>query len=472
LVTVPFVSNWLAAAFKPKPVPNPDQKQSKASDGKKRILLRRLMRCFFYLFILLFLLLAFWLRDALYNRFARFPREEKAWKALRAQRQPVKEAGAWHEYRGILHAHSHLSHDCEVSFEEILQALKTARLDFICLSDHCVDGRADFDSQWRGLHEGKLFIPGFEMSDGFMPFGARPGTVLSNQTDSATLAKQVVENGGVLFYAHPEEPRDWNRTELTGMEIYNIHSDAKRYPGGWSALVPELLVNQGRFPDQSFRVIFRRPSDFLKRWDELNATRHLTGIAGNDCHQNTGIRGICTPTHELRIEDTSPKTLTTIKLNWFTSPIARVLFGRLDPNRVLFHVQMDPYDRMARYVNTHILAGELTEPAILDALRAGRVFVGFDLVADSYGFRWWASDGSNEIVMGESAALSRQTLLHARSPLPCRFTVVSNGRLAYQRDGRNLDWAPVAPGKYRVEAELHVGDEWIPWVYANPIQLQ
>ena len=39
-----------------------------------------------------------------------------------------------------------------------------------------------------------------------MPFGVASGVVLSNQTDSATLARQISENGGVLFYAHPEDP--------------------------------------------------------------------------------------------------------------------------------------------------------------------------------------------------------------------------------------------------------------------------
>ena len=41
-----------------------------------------------------------------------------------------------------------------------------------------------------------------------------------------------------------------------------------------------------------------------------------------------------------------------------------------------------------------------------------------------------------------------------------------------QAEGRMLDWHPPGPGKYRVEAELKVLDEWVPWVYANPIELR
>ena len=424
------------------------------------------------LVILLGLGLLFWLRGALYNRFVRYPREEAAWQAIRAQRQPVTDNAGWTEYRGILHSHSHLSHDSEVPFEEILRVLKTTGIDFICLSDHTTQGRADFSLQWRGLHDGKLFVPGFEMKEGIMPFGVASGVVLSNQTDSAVLTRQIAENGGLLFYAHPEEPRNWDCPQLIGMEIYNLHIDFKRRKNPLSALVPDLLLSQRRYPEHILRTVFCRPVEFLQRWDQLNQTRHITAIAGNDCHQNVGIRGIYTDSGTIRIEDTSPKTLKEVKLNGFTRLLARLCFGPLEPNRLLFHIQLDPYERSARYVNTHVLARELTETAILDAVRAGRVFVGFDMIADSSGFRWFAADGTNRVVMGEAAAFSPAIQLSARSPEPCRFTVVKNGSVVHQQEGRTLDWTPTGPGKYRVEAELKVLGQWIPWVYANPIELR
>jgi hypothetical protein len=416
--------------------------------------------------------LLFWLRGALYNHWVRFPGEAAAWQALRAQRQPVPDPAGWKEYRGILHSHSLLSHDCEVPFEEILRALQTAGLDFICLSDHCIANRAETDRQWRGIHGGKLFIPGFEMKEGIMPFGLAPGTVLSNSTPSGELARQIAEHGGLLFYAHPEESREWDRPELTGMEIYNLHSDFKRLLHPWTVLAPNLLVNQRQYPELVMRLLFQRPSEFLRRWDDLNRTRHLTGIAGNDCHQNTGLRAIYTASDTIRWEDTSPKTLAETKLNGLTRPLARLLWGPLATNRVLFRVQLDPYERTARFVNTHVLARELSEPAILDALRAGRVFIGFDLMADSAGFRWLASSPTGSATMGETMPFSQETVLRALAPLPCRFTLVKDGNVVGRQQGRAADWTPSGPGKYRVEAELLVRREWVPWVYANPIQLR
>jgi hypothetical protein len=423
--------------------------------------------------VLVVVVCLFWLRGALYHRFVRFPREEAAWQTIRAERQPVADKAGWTEYRGILHSHSHFSHDCEVPFEDILKALNAAKLDFICLSDHPIEERADFALQWRGLHGGKLFIPGFEMDQGIMPFGVASGVVLSNRTDPAILVQQIITNGGVFFYAHPEEPREWNRPELTGMEIYNLHTDFKRQRGGIRVLLPDVLLNLRAYPDHLYHLVFNRPTEFLQRWDDLNRTRHITGIAANDCHQNAGLRGFYTDKRTIRIEDTRAKMLKEYKLNWFTRPIARLLFGPLMPDRKLFHVQLDPYERSARFVNTHILARALSEPAILDSLRAGRVFVGFDMIADSSSFRWFARDEAGRTaVMGESLAFSSGTRLHAWSPLPCRFTIVKDGSAVHQQEGREMNWAPSGPGKYRVEAELKVLDEWVPWVYANPIQLQ
>ena len=96
------------------------------------------------------------------------------------------------------------------------------------------------------------------------------------------------------------------------------------------------------------------------------------------------------------------------------------------------------------------------------------------VIADSSGFRWFASDPAepNAAVMGESLAWTENTRLHALSPLPCRFTIVQDGKVAHQAEGRTIEWSPPQPGKYRVEAELKVLEDWVPWVYANPIQLR
>jgi hypothetical protein len=74
--------------------------------------------------------------------------------------------------------------------------------------------------------------------------------------------------------------------------------------------------------------------------------------------------------------------------------------------------------------------------------------------------------------MGGTLAASPETQLQARSPLPCRFTLVKDGAVLGRAEGRSADWTASGPGYYRLEAELNVLDEWVPWVYANPIHLK
>lgn len=433
--------------------------------------LRHLLKVSAALVLLVVLALLFWSRNALWNRYVRYPRQLAAWETLRQQRHTPPPTTPYKEFRGVLHSHSELSHDCEVPFDHILEVMESANIDFICMSDHADHGRADFSVQWRGIHGGRLFIPGFELKEGIMPFGCRSDVVVSNQMDSKTLVQTIKETGGLLFYAHVEEPRVWDRPELNGMEIYNIHSDFKRRGGSFLPLLPNIVLNNGRFGEQVLREVFIRPTDSLHRWDTLNQTHPITGIAGNDCHQNVGFRIFYTKEGKLLIEDTSPDTLADFKLNWFTRMVAKACFGPLEPGRKLFHFQLDPYERSARFVNTHVLARELSEQAVLEALKLSRAFVGFDLIADSSGFQWAAFSDAAVAVMGESTGITPGTSLRAASPLPCRFTLVKDGHRLGSLEGRRAEWTPSGPGKYRVEAELNISGEWIPWVYTNPIQL-
>jgi hypothetical protein len=110
--------------------------------------------------------------------------------------------------------------------------------------------------------------------------------------------------------------------------------------------------------------------------------------------------------------------------------------------------------------------------SILDALKHGRAFVGFDLMADSSGFLWYAQSATNKVVMGEALPFSSDVQLRAATPQACRFTVLRDGDAIHQHEGRSLQFSPSGPGVYRVEAELNIRNTWVPWVYANPIWLR
>jgi hypothetical protein len=159
-------------------------------------------------------------------------------------------------------------------------------------------------------------------------------------------------------------------------------------------------------------------------------------------------------------------------LDGWLGSLLRWTHGPLAPGRELFRLQLDPYAASAGFVNTHLLAHELSASALLESLRAGRGFIGFDVICDSSSFRWFATGPHGTAVMGESAPLHETTRLHAHSPVPCRFTLMHDGKIMGRHEGRTAEWKPGSTGKYRVEAELNVAGEWVRWVYANPIELR
>ena len=440
---------------------------------------RRLLRSFtiglgglLAVLVLAFLVL---FRTAIYHRYVTFPRQAAAWKAIETKPVPIPYQTGWNEYRGVSHSHSLLSHDSEVPWEHILKTMKETGRQFICMSDHCQEGGNAYDVQWRGVHDGVLFIPGFEMSHNLMPWGLPPDTVLQCGDPQEVTTQAVHDKGGVTFVVHPEGKKDFSDPNLNGMEIYNLHADFmdEYLVKGTMAqtllrIAPDILMNLGAYPDQTLRLIFDRNTKMLQKWDELNVTRKFVGICGNDCHQNIGVYGVWQPDGSVKLRSPAKQDIPAPR---YLQPLLRLISGPFVPGKEAFRFQIDPYERSTRYVADHVLAKDLSEPAIIDALREGRVFVSFDMIANATGFVWMAKGGGKQAVMGEKIALGPDTVLLAAAPFACRFTVLRHGIQVYQQEGTSLEWKPTETGKYRVEAELNILGEWTPWVYANPLEV-
>ncbi len=290
----------------------------------------------------------------LYNRYYLYPKQAALWEEYAQTRQPVSLKTDWTEYRGVMHAHSHISHDSEVLFPEIVEALHKVDCQFIFMTDHFVDGQADYSLGWKGVHDGILFVRGFEMHEGFMPWGLPDDTVLSRDDDPVELARRIRELGGVLAFGHTEAPRPFEIPELDAMEIYNIHTDmifSMVNKHSRVEIVKDVLLNSRAYPEQVFRGMFDVVSlmALTQKWDELSKHRAITPIAANDSHQNVGVRAVYTEQGTLLLLDTGhndpAKKIREFKLNFFTRLPLRVLFGKLTPNKQLFHIDMDPYER-------------------------------------------------------------------------------------------------------------------------------
>ncbi|MBX7255058.1 MAG: hypothetical protein K1Y02_01760 [Candidatus Hydrogenedentes bacterium] len=440
--------------------------------GCFRRLIKWTVRLAVFLIVLGAVVFGFVFREPIYNRFYYFPKVAAAWEAIRAQYEPVKLDDGWTEFRGVCHSHSELSHDSQVTFPDIIKAAHTADISFICMSDHCVEGKADYSLGLKGIHDGVLFVRGFEMPYGFMPWGLPDDTVLDCGASEESLVKTIEERGGLLFIAHSEEDRHWELPQIAGMEIYNIHTNLKENNASVADLLPDVAFSLRKYPDHVMRTIFRRQTDILKHWDELNRDRKMVGICAGDAHQNNGVYGVYTNDENLQIFEGSGEEMETVKLNGATRGLLRLFCGPLEQGKEVFRLQLDPYERSLRFVNNHVLATDLSEAAILDALRKGRVFVGFDMIADARGFTYYAESGPVKAVMGEEVPMADGIVLHAASPYPVRFTLVHDGNPIETQEGRTFQYPVKEPGKYRIEAEFEIAGEWTPWVYTNPIEVK
>ena len=417
------------------------------------------------------------LSPGLYNRFYYFPKQKAAWEHLATLRNEVVVDDGWTDFKGSVHSHSEVSHDSDAAFPEILAALKEIGSDFILMSDHFVDGKADWSLGWKGTHDGVLFVRGFEMQGGLMPWGLPDSTIIEAKEDVGEAAKKIHDLGGVVTFAHCEQERQWDIPELEAMEIYNIHPTFIKYSRDKKFLWKtgaNVLTCLNKYGDHCFFALFERPDQVLGQWDELNIYRHISGYGGNDTHQNCGVQARYTPEGDLEICDTGHKFEDEGKvheLNIFSKALLRLIYGKREPGELLFRYDLDKYVRSAHYVRTHFLAKACTEADILDALRAGRAYVSVDMVADATGFVYMAQSGEGRAVMGESIKMAPGLELKAYSPYPAKFELLRHGVKVDEQEGTAYRFTPTETGKYRLEVSLNVLDKDQLWLFTNPIEI-
>ena len=399
---------------------------------------------------------------------------------LRQGAVPTERSGEFLDVRCVLHAHSQLSHDSRGTEQQLIAAAKAAGVRAVFMTEHPTPDRKWQTEGLRGEKDGVLFIPGAELSDGLIVWrgekanwapGDKAGQVLESLKDS----------DGVAFVAHPEHRKtdaDWDLPPYAGMEIYNSHADAA--DSEFEKVLPSLRADNPlklltmvsmlkKYQREAFAAIFDEQSEVLKRWDTLNerflsSGRRVVGIAGNDSHQNVGM-SVEAAEDGLIIKDALNKTVSTVP----KKDLPLLLLGPLKPGAVLLSHTFDPYEVSMGYVNTHVLAPEVTEPALFDALLKGRAYVAFDWIANPSGFRYFAKTGDRTIEMGGDVKAADQPTLTVQTNLPSQIRLLRNGQEVKRTEGNELTFEVKEPGVYRSEAWVHVGEEERPWIYSNPV---
>src|SRR5688500_15911515 len=267
------------------------------------------------------------------------------------------------EYRGVAHVHSFLGGHSSGTFGEIIAAAQANQLHFVVMTEHT---EKDFDTAamtLSGMHGGVLFINGNEVS-------AENGD------------RTLVLPGELAVVAYPEEFKNWDTPGLDGVEVYNVFTNSRRINPVVAFF--DVLWSQRSYPELIFAQYLERPYYNLELWDRASARARLTALAGNDAHANIGVS----------LKDSSGKTL--------------------------LGIQLDPYETSFRLVRLHVLiegAKPLDAASLLEAVRAGHCFIGFDFLSDSAGFTFEAENPGERKIQGDEIQLTKETRLRVRTPI-------------------------------------------------------
>ena len=374
-------------------------------------------------FILLIVLMVLLLSQTpfVYRRY-KLRRLSTAIQQLNSERHTQAQANGFVDYKGVVHVHSFLGGHSSGSFAEIISAAQANQLQFVVMTEHT---EKDFDTAamtLQGTHGGVLFINGNEIS------AANGDRLLKLPSD-------------VSLVAYPEDFKNWDTPEIDGVEIYNVFTNARQINPVVAFF--DVLWSKGSYPDLIFALYLTRPEEGLQKWEQQLTRKRLTAVAGNDAHANIGVS----------LNDSSGQTL--------------------------LGIQLDPYETSFRLVRLHVLLEQnrqLDETALLEAIKAGHCFIGFDLLGDSSGFYFGAQNAGELKIQGDEISLQAETRLHVRSPVPSRVVIFKNGAVFVDESGVSAKEVAITErGIYRTEVYLpQLGNLMAtkPWIISNPIYVR
>ncbi len=335
---------------------------------------------------------------------------------------PLRVAGTnLFDWKGVVHCHSHLSHDCEGTLAEIHAACIAAHLDFVVMTDHQNEGA--ISEGVRGMVGDTLFLVGAEAR-------APQGTVLAfplykplrNWQHPGLLAREAHAQGGLAFICHAEMWKiGWDVPGFDGAEIVNLHAGAMTagYLGtlGTAVFLPLRTLIE--------RICVRDERVFAA-WDgQLQRQHPFTPIGGNDAHASVRVFG--------------------------------PLGGTIGTYREVFLA-----------LSTHMLAERLDEASLVDAFRSGRTYVSFDVFGEGAGFDFRAVQDDIVFVGGAEVGTSETLRLCVHTPAVGRITLLRDGAPVQVVEGDSLVLVGPEPGVYRVEVRTSDGS---PWIFSSSIRI-
>lgn len=366
------------------------------------------------------------------------------------------------EYKGVMHVHTFLGGHSTGTFEELITAANANDLDFVMMTEHYDQAYDTAALTLNGTYGKTLFVNGQEVdtNDGgrFLLLPGTPEAPSFARLDSKAFLDKIHSEGRIAINNYPDRNRS-GIASFDGMETYSLHINFKQ--ANIFTAVGDILWSLGSYPEQMIASYLRRNDDYLSRYDRIASEQRLLLTAGADAHSNKG--------YHLVADD--------------------------EGNRH-FGFKLDPYESVFRIVRMHVLLESgvpLTRESIIDALRRGHAYVGFDVLGDTSGFQFWAERLAGSVqppdttvgtdtgsvgrrIMGDEIALGEGAMLSAVVPASARMVVLRNGvQVAEFPESREFSLNITETGTYRVEAYLdRLGQPFdkAPWIMSNPIYVR
>ena len=315
--------------------------------------------------------------------------------------------------------HTEFSHDCKAPLDLVIETAERAGLDFVIVTDHNnMKAAKAYQAMKKPPHP--LLIFGDEIStwyDGHLVvlgIDKEPPDI----GDTQEIVNIVHQKGGYAIPAHPFSKRkpwtNWKIENFDGLELF-CFSDIF-YSEGFK-LLPKIIFSP---PKAFLKSVLKTPTAALRFWDErLRSGRRLTAFASADAH---------------------------LKFRWQNFYVENLLL-------------------YFQAVTTYVLADELKEEKIVEALGHGKSFIAFEAWGVAQDFSFSASAANKNHGPGDSLGAESPILFTIKVPAEADIRLIHNGEIIAQNTGTVLEYKNQATGYYRVEA-YREGELWIA---SNPI---
>jgi hypothetical protein len=341
---------------------------------------------------------------------------------------PAEKRPAANEVQGAYHIHTTFS-DGRKPLDEVAAAAARQHLDFIIVTDHGRPNRASLASQ--GWKEKVLVLAGSELSvsRGHMvalDFRTPDGDFARNAEEAS---QEVSALGGFTVIAHPFSKTRWSwggDTGYAGIEIVDSDTMLKKNFLRTIPYLPSLLFSPRIF----LLKTLDRPSQNLRKWDEMGTKQAVYGYFSADAHLAYGALFSCFRLHVLLEEP---------------------------------------------------LAGEFERARgqVFNSLRRGVFYCAVDSARPAGGFIFWAESRGRRFPMGSSVpfAPSSKVEFHADAafPFPVQTHLLRDGQVVLRSEGPEISFSSERPGVYRIEIYLQQRTPLardFPWIISNPIYVR